>query len=133
VVAVSYIGENTFESYREQLINNAYPSEKQYKMNLKKSFNKFEKEAETHQIFMTFKTIIVETLNNLNSSTIEKQILELIDTIYNIINFTNDNLYKLSLKYSTSVYNKIVYIQPNHLIQIAPATYRWTIQSTKKK
>ena len=127
------IGENTFESYREQLINNAYPSEKQYKMNLKKSFNKFEKEAETHQIFMTFKTIIVETLNNLNSSTVEKQILELIDTIYNIINFTNDNLYKLSLKYSTSVYNKIAYIQPNHLIQITPATYRWTIQSTKKK
>ena len=103
------IDENTFEYYRENLINNFYPNEKHYKTNLKKAFNKFEKKLETQQIFLTFKTIIVETLNNLNQAQSEKIMSELIDTIHNVVDFTNDNLYKLSQKYSTSVYDKIEY------------------------
>ena len=103
------IDENTFEYYRENLISNFYPNEKQYKTNLKKAFNKFEKGLETQQIFLTFKTIIVETLNNLNQAPTEKIMSELIDTIHNVVDFTNENLYKLSQKYSTSVYDKIEY------------------------
>ena len=103
------IDENTFENYRERLIQNFYPSEKQYKTNLKKEFNKVEKRLETQQIFLTFKTIIVETLNNLNQTTSEKMMSELVDTIHNVIEFTNENLFKLSQKYSTSVYDKIEY------------------------
>ena len=124
------IGENTFEIHREQLISNIYPSEKQYKTNLKKAFNKFEKNAETHQIFMTFKTIITEALNDLNSTTTEKHMFELVDTIHNIIEFTNDNLYKLSLKYSTSVYDKIE--NRKYKNALGMDEYRWNIKSTKK-
>lgn len=122
------ITDNTFEFYREQLIHNYYPSEKHYKTNLKKAFNKYEKGIETHQIFMTFKTIIVETMNNLNSTTDEKQMFELIDNIYKMVEFTNDNLYKLSLKYSTSVYNKIEYSPERGRRDIM----RWHIEQKKK-
>ena len=122
------ITENTFEIYREQLVYNFYPSEKHYKTNLKKAFNKFEKGLETHQIFMTFKTIIAETLNNLNSTTDEQQMFDIIDEIYNIIEFTNDNLYKLSLKYSTSVYDKI-----ENTCERGRGIRRWRIQHMKKK
>lgn len=119
------IDENTFEYYREQLINNSYPSEKHYKTNLKKAFNKFEKGLETQQIFLTFKTIIVETLNNLNFATKEQIMSELIDTIHNVVDFTNENLVKLSLKYSTSVYDKIEYKRRQ-------GNFRWFINSINK-
>ena len=69
-----------------------------------------------------------ETLNNLNLTTNEKQMFEFIDTIYNIIEFTNDNLFKLSLKYSTSVYDKI-----KNTIEHRGGIQRWHIQTTKKK
>ena len=119
------IDENTFEFYRERLVQNFYPSEKQYKTNLKKEFNKVEKRLETHQIFLTFKTIIVETLNNLNNATTEKEMSELIDIIHNVVDFTNENLYKLSQKYSTSVYEKIEYSRQNRVD-------RWFISSFNK-
>ena len=119
------IDENTFEFYRERLIENFYPSEKQYKTNLKKEFNKVEKKLETQQIFLTFKTIIVETLNNLNQAKTEKEMSELIDIIYNVVDFTNENLFKLSQKYSTSVYEKIEYSRQNR-------AERWFINSINK-
>ena len=119
------IDENTFEHYRERLINNFYPSEKHYKTNLKKEFNKVEKRLETQQIFLTFKTIIVETLNNLNETTSGKMMSELIDTIHNVIDFTNENLFKLSQKYSTSVYEKIEYSRRER-------ANRWFINSINK-
>lgn len=119
------IDENTFEYYRENLLTNYYVSEKHYRTVLKKAFNKFEKGTETQQIFLTFKTIITETLNTLNSVNNGKGMIELIDNIYNIIDFTNENLYKLSLKYSISVYDKINYINTGGM-------QRWKIQSMKK-
>ena len=119
------IDENTFEFYRERLIENFYPSEKQYKTNLKKEFNKFEKKLETQQIFLTFKTIIVETLNNLNQAKTEKEMSESIDTIHNVVDFTNENLFKLSQKYSTSVYEKIAYSRQNR-------AERWFIGTINK-
>ena len=120
------IDENTFELYRERLIENFYPSEKQYKTNLKKEFNKFEKKLETQQIFLTFKTIIVETLNNLNQAKTEKEMYDLIDIIHNVVDFTNENLFKLSQKYSTSVYEKIEYSRQNR-------AERWFICTKNKK
>ena len=119
------IDENTFELYRERLIENFYSSEKHYKTNLKKEFNRFEKKLETQQIFLTFKTIIVETLNNLNQSKTEKEMYDLIDIIYNVVDFTNENLFKLSQKYSTSVYEKIEYSRQER-------AERWFINSINK-
>jgi hypothetical protein len=55
---------------------------------------------------------------------------ELVDTIHNIIEFTNDNLYKLSLKYSTSVYDKIE--NRKYKNALGMDEYRWNIKSTKK-